>query len=70
MSRVDFVKWHERMNYTYVSGAKALGVSRAAYANYLSGVRRDSGTPVHYDRKTALACAALESGIKPLGLES
>ena len=36
-------------------------------ASLMAGVRRDSGTPVVYDRRTALACAALSAGITPLG---
>lgn len=67
MTHVDFVLWHERMGYTYDTGAAALGVNRSPYANLLAGQRRDSGTPVVYDRRTALACAALEAGLRPLG---
>ena len=44
--------------------AEALGVNRSTYANLMTGVRRDSGTPVVYDRRTALACAALAAGLR------
>ncbi|WP_287740071.1 hypothetical protein [Diaphorobacter sp.] len=67
MTHADFLAWHERMGYTYDTGAAALGVNRSTYANLLAGHRRDSGTPVVYDRRTALACAALEAGLRPLG---
>ena len=66
MTNTDFLAWHQRMGYTYDTGAEALGVNRSTYANLLAGVRRDSGTPVVYDRRTALACAALERGIAPI----
>lgn len=67
MNSADFRSWHERMGYTYDTGAAALGVNRSTYANLVTGTRRDSGTPVTYDRRTALACAALEAGITPIG---
>lgn len=67
MTHADFLAWHQRMGYTYDTGAAALGVSRSAYANLVRGVHRDSGTPVQYDRRTALACAALEAKLEPVG---
>ena len=63
MTHADFLAWHTRMAYTYDTGARALVVSRSTYANLMAGVRRDSGTPVVYDRRTALACAALAAGL-------
>ena len=51
MTHADFLAWHQAMGYTY--------------ANLVAGVRRDSGTPVVYDRRTALACAALAAGLRP-----
>lgn len=67
MTHVDFVLWHERMGYTYDTGAQALGVSRSAYANFVAGVQRTTGRLVEYDKRTALACAALEHGIAAIG---
>lgn len=67
MTHADFLAWHARMGYTYDTGAAALGVSRSAYANLLRGTHRDAGTQVQYDRRTALACAALEAGLAPCG---
>lgn len=69
MTHADFLAWHQRMGYTHATGAAALGVSRSAYANLMTGTRRDSGTPVQYDRRTALACAALEVGLAPMGAD-
>ena len=65
MTHADFLAWHTRMAYAYDTGARALGVNRSTYANLMAGVRRDSGTPVVYDRRTALACAALAAGLAP-----
>ena len=65
MTHADFLAWHQAMGYTYDTGAAALGVNRSTYANLMAGVRRDSGTPVVYDRRTALACAALAAGLGP-----
>ena len=67
MTQADFQAWHARMGYTYDSGATALGVSRSTYANLLRGTHRDTGAAVQYDRRTALACAALEAGLAPAG---
>ena len=65
MTHADFIAWPKAMGYTYDPGASALGVNRSTYANLMAGVRRDSGTPVVYDRRTALACAALAAGLGP-----
>lgn len=65
MTHAEFLAWHERMGYTYDTGAQALGVSRSAYANLVAGVQRATGQPVSYDRRTALACAALAAGLQP-----
>jgi len=70
MTADDFRAWHEVMGYTYDTGAEALGMSRSAYANLVAGVRRDSGTPVVYDKRTALAMAALAVGLKEWALPS
>ena len=70
MQHADFLAWHARMGYTYDTGAAALGVSRSAYANLLRGTHRDTGAPVQYDRRTALACSALEAGLAPIGADA
>lgn len=67
MTHLDFVQWHERMGYTYDTGAEALGVNRSTYANLVAGISRTTGKPVEYDKRTALACAALERGIAAIG---
>lgn len=45
--------------------AQALGVSEATIADWMRGVSRSTGKPVHPDRRTALACAALAAGLEP-----
>lgn len=67
MTRDDFQAWHKRRGYTYDSGAEALDVSRATYGNYLSGITASTGKPMVYSHMLALACAALEAGVQPLG---
>ena len=59
----DFRAWHEAMGHTYDTGAKALGVSRGTYADWLAGRSRTTGKPIKISRLVALACAALAAGI-------
>lgn len=63
----DMRAWQAHMGYTFDTAAAALGVSRATYAGWLSGVSRTTGKPTGIDRRTALACAALAAGIGPWG---
>lgn len=46
------------MAYTYTAACKALGVGSSTYARMLTGEAK-------IDRRTALACAALEAGLEP-----
>lgn len=62
MTSADFQTWHKRMGYTYDSGAKALGMGRTTYYDYL---KKDGELPLWL----GLACAALEAGLKPVGAE-
>lgn len=61
MKNSDLEAWQKRLDFTYVSAANALGLSRATYARYL----KDPNLP----QWLALACAALEHNIKPIGYE-
>ena len=63
MTPADFRAWHNAMGYTYDTGAKALGVSRGTYADWLAGRSRTTGKPVSIKRTAALACAALVAGL-------
>lgn len=59
----EFRAWHKAMNYTYDTGAAALGVSRGKYADWLAGRSRTTGKPIQVSRTVALACAALAAGL-------
>ena len=67
MTHADFVAWHTRMGYSYSTGAEALGMDRGTYADYLSGTKRSTGKTMTYKRTIALACAALEAKLDPVG---
>ena len=60
MKPSDLRAWQAHMGYTYETAAEALGISRSGFAKLLAGVH-----PI--DKRTALACAALEAGLRPLG---
>lgn len=63
MTPADLRAWQARMGYTYDSASQALGVSRATYANWLTGISRTSGAPIAISKTVALACAALAAGL-------
>lgn len=65
MTPSDLRAWQARMGYTYDTGAKALGVSRGTYADWLAGRSRTTGKPIKINRIVALACAALAAGLEP-----
>ncbi|MFJ5375163.1 hypothetical protein ACIPTP_21810 [Pectobacterium versatile] len=67
MTPEELQAWQERMGLTPKAAAEQLGVSLATYYGYLSGKNRNTGKPVAIDRQTALACAALEAGLMPIG---
>jgi hypothetical protein len=58
--------WQARMGFTNIEAAEALGMSLGSYVQLRKGISRNTGYPVRIDRRTALACAAIEHGIKPL----
>lgn len=65
MTPDDLRAWQARMGYTYDTAAQALGVSRAAYADWIAGRSRTTGKPIRISRLVALACAALAAGVEP-----
>ena len=65
MTPADLRAWQAHMGLTYDTAAKALGVSRATYAEWLAGKSRTTGKPVAPSRLCALACAALAAGLEP-----
>lgn len=60
MKPSDLRAWQTHMGYTYETAAEALGISRSGFAKLLAGAH-----PI--DKRTALACAALKAGLRPLG---
>lgn len=50
--------WQAAMGYSYAEACKALGVGSSTYARMLAGEAK-------IDLRTALACAALASGLSP-----
>ena len=63
MTPTDLRDWQAHMGYTYETAAEALGVSRAAYADWIAGRSRTTGKPIRIKRTAALACAALAAGL-------
>lgn len=63
MTPDDLRAWQQAMGYTYDTAAQALGVSRAAYADWIAGRSRTTGKPIKISRLVALACAALAAGV-------
>lgn len=63
MTSDDLRAWQAAMGYTYDTAAQALGVSRAAYADWVAGRSRTTGKPVAPSRAVGLACAALAAGL-------
>lgn len=64
MTPADLRAWQEGMGYSFAQAVEALGVSRSAYADLLSGVSRTTGRPKTIDRRTALACSALAARLE------
>lgn len=63
MTSDDLRSWQASMGYTYDTAAAALGVSRAAYADWVAGRSRTTGKPIQPSRLVALACAAIAAGL-------
>lgn len=60
MTANDLRAWQKAQGYTYDTAAEALGMSRATFARYLKD-------PGELPRWLALACAAIDVGLEPLG---
>lgn len=67
MTPSDLRAWQERMGITGLAAAELLGVSYAAYKDWRRGISRTTGKPIEAGRAVALACAALEAGLRPIG---
>ena len=57
--------WQARMGFTYDTAAKALGMTRSSYGAMLANSVADPRNKSTIDLRTALACAAIERGLKP-----
>lgn len=70
MDSTGFRAWRSRLGYTQAQAARELGISARMVKRYEAGVntarRDDAGEPadVIIPRAIALACAALEAGLK------
>ena len=60
MTPTQLRAWQSRLNYTNVEAASALGISLSGYVQMRMGVHRTTGRELSLDKRTALACAALE----------
>ncbi|VFR81344.1 hypothetical protein RAN3_2561 [plant metagenome] len=60
MTADELRAWADRQGLTFDTAAATLGVGRRTYARWASG-------EVDISRIVALACAAVEAGLPPLG---
>jgi hypothetical protein len=60
MTTDEFRDWQQRMGYTNVRAASAMGMSLSGYNQLRQGVSRTTGQELAIDKRTALACVALE----------
>jgi transcriptional regulator with XRE-family HTH domain len=66
LTAIDFLAWRKRMKWTRRFAAKKLGCSYASVQNFESG-RRNDGKGCKIGVLVALAMAAVENRIPPLG---
>ena len=67
MTPSELRTWQQKMGITGLEAASLLGVSYAAYKDWRCGISRTTGKPIEAGRAVALACAALEAGLRPIG---
>jgi len=67
MNNEQFKAWRKKMKFTQQQAADALGLSIQAFGNYERGSRYEDGREVKIPRTVALACAAIEARLKPIG---
>jgi len=65
MDSTTFQSWMSAMGLSVRSAADLLGCSPATVQDLAVGKSRDTGKPIKYDKRTALACIALAKGLKP-----
>lgn len=59
-------QWRSRLGLSQRAAAKALGVTLQTYQDLEKGTTLATGKPRELDRRTRLACAAIERGIEPI----
>lgn len=63
MTPADLLAWRQRMGYSHQEAADALGIAKNTYQEMERGADFKTGKPRPIDRRTDLACAALEAGL-------
>lgn len=63
MTSSDLAAWRKWMGFSQRDAAAALGVSLPTYQRLERGAKWSDGVPVEVDRRTALACSAIASGV-------
>lgn len=64
---IDKLKdWRSRLALSQRAAAQALGVTLQTYQDLERGITLATGKPRELDKRTRLACAALEQGIEPI----
>jgi len=67
MTKEQFKAWRKKMGFTQQQAADALGLYRLTIINYERGTRPENNLEVKIPRSIALACAAVQAGLKPVG---
>lgn len=69
MNGTDLRYWRKKNGWTQLQAAEKLGISPQTLRIYETGVRYGIHTPVTIPLSIALACAAIDSGLKPFSKE-
>ena len=64
MLPADLRAWRKRLGLTQAAAANALGLSESRIRDYEIGVTRGQGTPAPIPKTVALACVAVEAGVR------
>lgn len=70
MTPADLRAWQARMGISALEAARRLGVAQHTYLDWARGISRNTGKPVRLTKVVALACAALEADLPPVGAHS
>ena len=69
MNNTTLSRWRSRLGYTQQQAADAMGVERRTYQALEHESERNTGAPLAPSKRTRLAAAAIEAGIRPIGEE-